>query len=69
MGIKQLYNDNLRKLPKKYGDVSVMCFHGVNVIFTIALYQLQKLEARVNIKMMFNNLVSEIFYTEHLLSD
>ena len=24
MGIKQLYNDNLRKLPNKYGDVSVM---------------------------------------------
>ena len=26
MGIKQLYNDNLRKLPNKYGDVSVMAF-------------------------------------------
>ena len=24
MGIEQLYNDNLRKLPKEYGDVSVM---------------------------------------------
>ena len=24
MGIKQLYNDNLRKLPTEYGDVSVM---------------------------------------------
>ena len=24
MCIKQLYNDNLRKLPKEYGDVSVM---------------------------------------------
>ena len=24
MDIKQLYNDNLRKLPNKYGDVSVM---------------------------------------------
>ena len=24
MGIKQLYNDNLRKLPNKYGDISVM---------------------------------------------
>ena len=24
MGIKQLYNDNLRKLSNKYGDVSVM---------------------------------------------
>ena len=24
MGIKQIYNDNLRKLPKEYGDVSVM---------------------------------------------
>ena len=24
MGIKQLYNDNLRKLPSEYEDVSVM---------------------------------------------
>ena len=24
MGIKQLYKDNLRKLPNEYGDVSVM---------------------------------------------
>ena len=24
MGIKLLYNDNLRKLPNEYGDVSVM---------------------------------------------
>ena len=24
MGIKQLYNDNLRKLPNEYGDVSVL---------------------------------------------
>ena len=24
MGIKQLYNDNLRKLPNEYEDVSVM---------------------------------------------
>ena len=24
MGIKQLYNDNLRKFPNEYGDVSVM---------------------------------------------
>ena len=24
MGIKQLYNDNLRKLPNEYGDVFVM---------------------------------------------
>ena len=27
MGIKHLYNDNLRKLPNKYGDVSVMPIH------------------------------------------
>ena len=26
MGIKQLYNDNLRKLPNEYGDVSVMFY-------------------------------------------
>ena len=24
MGIKQLYNDNLQKLPNEYGDVSIM---------------------------------------------
>ena len=24
MGMKQLYSDNLRKLPNEYGDVSVM---------------------------------------------
>ena len=24
MGIKQLYNDNLRKLPNEYRDVSIM---------------------------------------------
>ena len=24
MGIKQLYNDSLQKLPNEYGDVSVM---------------------------------------------
>ena len=24
MGIKQLFNDNLRKLPNEYGDISVM---------------------------------------------
>ena len=28
MGIKQLYNDNLRKLPNEYGEVSVMIIHG-----------------------------------------
>ena len=26
MGIKQLNNDNLRKLPNEYGDVSVMFY-------------------------------------------
>ena len=30
MGIKQLYNDNLRTLPNEYGDVSVMDFPKVN---------------------------------------
>ena len=29
MGIKQLYNDNLRKLPNEYGDVSVMNYHQI----------------------------------------
>ena len=26
MGIKELFNGNLRKLPNEYGDVSVMLF-------------------------------------------
>ena len=34
MGIKQLCNDNLRKLPNEYGDVSVMC---CKLRFTIPL--------------------------------
>ena len=33
MGIKQLYNDNLRKLPNEYGDVSVM--NGADVVFIL----------------------------------
>ena len=32
MGIKQLYNDNLRKLPNEYGDVSVLAVKA-NVFF------------------------------------
>ena len=28
MGIKQQYNDNLRKLPNEYGDVSLMALEG-----------------------------------------
>ena len=31
MGIKQLYNDNLRKLPNEYGDVSVMVLYNVPI--------------------------------------
>ena len=29
MGIKQLYNDNLRNLPNEYGDISVMLAPGL----------------------------------------
>ena len=29
MGIKQLYNDNLRKLPHEYADVSVMVLNEI----------------------------------------
>ena len=29
MGIKQLYNDNLRTLPNEYGDVSVMVSYNI----------------------------------------
>ena len=31
MGIKQLYNDNLRKLTNEYGDVSVMYMHVIRM--------------------------------------
>ena len=31
MGIKQLYNDNLRKLPNEYGDVSVMVYFCISL--------------------------------------
>ena len=34
MGIKQLYNDNLRKLPNEYGDVSVM----VGFVMTVSAH-------------------------------
>ena len=34
MGIKQLYNDNLRKLPNEYGDVSVMLNIYILGVFT-----------------------------------
>ena len=32
MGVKQLYNDNVRKLPNEYGDFSVMLFKLVHVL-------------------------------------
>ena len=35
MGIKQLYNDNLRKLPNEYGDVSVMNSFSSLMMFSI----------------------------------
>ena len=35
MGIKQLYNDNLRKLPNEYGDISVMFIVSYNEHFII----------------------------------
>ena len=34
MGIKQLYNDNLRKSPNEYGDVSVMLLSALGKLFT-----------------------------------
>ena len=41
MGIKQLYNDNLRKLPNEYGEVSVMrCFIAVAHVLSL-LWQLK----------------------------
>ena len=38
MGIKQLSNDNLRKLPNEYGDVSVMYLK--NKIIFLSVYYL-----------------------------
>ena len=35
MDIKQLYNDNLWKLPNEYGDVSVMTFKTtIDILYT-----------------------------------
>ena len=45
------------KLPCAF----IFSFNGVNVIFIIALYQLQKLKACVLIKMTYSNLVEETF--------
>ena len=42
MGIKQLYNDKLRKLPNEYGDVSVMnCPVTKSNVDSRALYEIQ----------------------------
>ena len=41
MGIKQLYNDNLRKLPNEYGDVSVMRNMRNKTVLCYPLYLLQ----------------------------
>ena len=38
MGIKQLHNDNLRKLPNEYGDVSVMIAYFVTSCQPINLF-------------------------------
>ena len=32
-GHKQLYNDNLRKLPNEYGDVSIMGSPALKLLF------------------------------------
>ena len=37
MGIKQLYNDNLGKLPNEYGDVSVIVSSVQFNVFEMAL--------------------------------
>ena len=60
MGIKQLYNDNLRNLPNEYGDVSVMynlkkitplfCFK-THVLYIIFL-KLFSLEQNIIVEMM-----------------
>ena len=44
MGIKQLYNDNLRKLPNKYGDVSVMRHFEIVKIVDKSIILIMKLE-------------------------
>ena len=45
MGIKYLYNDNLRKLPNEYGDVSVMqiakiflLFGSINIFLIVEIF-------------------------------
>ena len=47
MGIKQLYNDNLRKVPNEYGDVSVMSvWDPPGVVLQEELESVQKRAAR-----------------------
>ena len=40
MGIKQLYNDNLRKLQNEYGDVSVMLISSLTNTIISQMWQL-----------------------------
>ena len=53
MGIKQLYNDNLPKLPNEYGNVSVM----VRLPFTK--------DANVNLSYFLVNFVEISSYLEN----
>ena len=46
MGINQLYNDNLRKLPNEYEDVSVMTYIG-SVLFRTSGYTCAKQASKV----------------------
>ena len=59
MSIKQLYNDNLRKLPNEYGDVSVM----LNSLITHVLNQNEKLYwAFVDFTEAFDFVVRDILW-------
>ena len=65
MGIKQLYNDNLRKLPNKYGDVSIMILHLVcyeeRAFYTSDVYKNYKLWSCQNVCEALIYLLDNIF--------
>ena len=63
MGIKQLYNDNLRKLPNEYGDVSIMCnsisFYEICSKVNQVIYSSAPISAS-NIKALAQNTLGDI---------
>ena len=56
MGIKQLYNENLRKLPNEYGDISVMTLH-TETSSMMAFYYLKEV---IKLRLMMFDMIRHI---------